>query len=305
MTAASTQGPTLGVDDWNTASTIAIQFFTACPWLVANGNPNNFVFAGSGSGAYGTLNIAGGLSNIASSDFNISVYRPWVVTNTGDGTGGTNGLVGPDGRTRNRSAITAGSWDWGGNDIVINYTPGGSDPTTINFAQAYIETFGRLPDDDNAGLPANTDNTTGTIDAVTAPYYNSCDAGGCGASGTGTTRITANGALTTNSTTPAWLVDIPGTCENAVNGLCLGSNDGAVTSASVTFQTFIESDTACDNVNLMCNGQAVGTVYKVLYGGVQWGYTYNTTDVPEPLSMLLFGVGAIALGAKSYRRRKL
>ena len=38
-----------------------------------------------------------------------------------------------------------------------------------------------------------------------------------------------------------------------------------------------------------------------LYGGLWWGYQYNTSDVPEPASLALLAIGAIAL--KRTRRR--
>jgi hypothetical protein len=85
----------------------------------------------------------------------------------------------------------------------------------------------------------------------------------------------------TDATTPAWLLDQPYDCENGpgrVSNLdCTGGKDDTLTSSTVSFQTFIESDL---NIN--------GTDYNVLYGGVQWSYAFKTveTPTPEPPSLL-------------------
>lgn len=141
----------------------------------------------------------------------------------------------------------------GGANIVISYTPGAGDPTKVNFLQAFIQNT------NNAGF------TTGTIDNGTAagPYYNET-----GVAGTGTTNRTGTIPLTASNTTPAWLVDIP------------YRTNPTVTSQVQYFQTFIES-----NVTIG------GTTYAVLYGGVQWGYTFNSTKLPEPSSFALGLVG--------------
>jgi hypothetical protein len=86
--------------------------------------------------------------------------------------------------------------DAGGADIVISYTPLNSgDPTSVNFLQAFAK---------NAN---NTKFTAGVLDTPGGNpvlYYNSRNI-----SGTGTVRRTRTVPLLTNSTTPAWLVDIP------------------------------------------------------------------------------------------------
>jgi hypothetical protein len=55
------------------------------------------------------------------------------------------------------------------------------------------------------------------------------------------------------------------------------------------FQTFL----AVDNF-------ANGTHTVTLYGGIEWGYTYSTSDVPEPASLGLLGLGGLAI----MRRRR-
>jgi hypothetical protein len=160
--------------------------------------------------------------------------------------------------------------DAGGADIVISYTPlNNGDPTSVNFLQAFIQ--------DTNGTGFNT----GTIDndASASPYYNSVFI-----SGTGKTDQTGTVPLATNKTTAAWLVDIPFRCENGpVNpggtAGCLGGTDDTIISQVQTFQTLIESDQVC---SADACGDNKGKTYQVLYGGVQWGYTYTNADVPEP-----------------------
>ena len=83
-------------DDTITTATIGIDYFTYCPWVptaVSNDNfmARNFVFTGQG--------VASSIPNIASSDFTVSNYAPWV----GNSNGTSNNIVGPDGQNYNRS----------------------------------------------------------------------------------------------------------------------------------------------------------------------------------------------------------
>src|SRR5438128_9414681 len=82
-------------DDTITTATIGIDYFTYCPWVptaVSNDNftANNFVFAGQG--------VASSIPNIASSDFTVSSYAPWV----GNSNNGSNNIVGMDSQIYNR-----------------------------------------------------------------------------------------------------------------------------------------------------------------------------------------------------------
>jgi hypothetical protein len=264
-------------DDTVTASTINIQFFSQCPFIdngvmAAAYAGYNFIYAGQGDAA--------GIAQIDPSDFTVSGYTPWVGTSTNVTVPGN--LAGTGTSTASRPVTNA---EAGGNNIVISYTPKAGDPTSINFVQAYIES--------ENGQPFSS----GTIDAGgTTPFYN-----GTGITGTGTQRLPPadpNRIPLVTSAAPGavagWMVDIPYTCESGLASAadCSGGTDDRTTSATVTFQTFISSQQVLN-----------GTTYQVLYGGIQWGYTFSTVDTPEPASLFLMGL-AIA-GIFGYRRRQM
>src|SRR5204863_6222657 len=99
------------------------------PTAVSNDNftANNFVFAGQGA--------ASSIPNIASSDFTVSSYAPWV----GNSNNGSNNIVGMDGQNYNRGV---NNQEAGGANIMISYKPtAASDPTNINFLQVYVLSF--------------------------------------------------------------------------------------------------------------------------------------------------------------------
>src|SRR5258705_4639840 len=118
------------------------------------------------------------------------------------------------------------------------------------------------------------------------------------------------------------MVDIPYKCEafiptaegNVPPGSkadCSGGpappNDEILTSDVLTFQTFIEStQTIYYNASLdepygLTDNGGVAQTWDVLYGGVQWGFSYSNSDpqappsVPEPSSLLLIGGALIAM----------
>jgi hypothetical protein len=258
-----------GPDDVDTSTTINVTYQSYCPWIVAGAAAFpafNFVFAGQG--------VASNIPNIDPGDFSIGQYNPWVVNNNGT----TNNITGPDGGNYNRGVTNQ---DAGGANIVISYTPlNAGDPTNVNFVQAFVQNT------NGAGF------TSGTIDRGSSPtpYYN-----GTGISGTGTTERVGTIPLTTNSTTAAWLVDIPYRCENGNDtaGDCTGGADDTLLSQVQYFQSFIEQDKVIS-----------GTNYQVLYGGVQWGYSLTMVEAPEPSSMLLAGLGLLAAGLCRRRVRR-
>ena len=274
MIQGTTAGKTVsgvGEDDIDTATTINVTYQTFCPWIVDGTGrfPSyNFVFAGQG--------VASNIPNIDPGDFTIGQYNPWVVNNNLDANNvETPDTSSPANRDVNRNI--AGQ-DAGGANILISYTPlNAGDPTNVNFVQAFIQNT------NGAGF------TKGVIDSGrTSPYYNVGSP-----SGTGTTRRRNTSPLVTNSTTAAWMVDIPYRCEVGALARCIGGKDDTLLSQVQYFQTFVEMDKVIN-----------GTKYNVLYGGVQWGYSYTAVETPEPSSMLLLGSALAAAALLSYRRRR-
>jgi hypothetical protein len=271
MIQGTTAGKTVtgvGIDDTDTATTMNITYQTFCPWIMAGAArfpTYNFVFAGQG--------VASNIPNIDPGDFTIDQYSPWVVSNNAT----TNNITPPDDSNVNRGVTDQ---DAGGANIVISYTPlNAGDPTKVNFVQAFIQNT------NGAGF------NNGTMDSGRAnPYYN-----GDAVSGTGTTRRRRVVPLSTDSTTAAWMVDIPYRCENGLlpaSAHCIGGKDDTLTSQVQKFQTFIESDKVID-----------GRTYNVLYGGVQWGYSFTNVDIPEPASIAMAGAAFALLGLLRFRRR--
>jgi hypothetical protein len=317
----SDNGPNGGRDDTNVAITLNASYQKFCSWLIygmQNQFPGvNFTFAGSGS------NIGDLFSPVPSSDFSLSQYKPWVDDNNST----MNNIVNPTGFSDFRGVTNQ---DAGGANILLKYTPraNSSDPSIVNFVQVYINdingtgfTSGRI---DNLGAPS--------------PFYNYL-----GIAGTGTTQITRPVSNTPGQGlnargSNAWLVDLPYKCESFIptpdgkvppgsNADCSGGpappNDEILTSSVVSFQTFIEStQTIYYNpesaipYSLTNNGGEAQT-WDVLYGGVQWGFSYTNADppnpqpvvppppspAPEPSSILLMGTGLVA-GLRRFRLLK-
>ena len=256
----------VGQDDIDTATTYDITYQTFCPWIVAGAArfpTYNFVFAGQG--------VASDIKNIDPGDFTIGQYNPWVINNNGT----ANNVTSPDPSAGNSNVNrNVTGQDAGGADILISYTPlNAGDPTNVNFVQAFIQNT------NGAGF------TTGVMDSGRTPYYN-----GDSVAGTGTTRRRRTSPLVTDSTTAAWMIDIPYRCEVGAIARCIGGVDDSLLSQVQYFQTFIEEDRMIK-----------GTKYNVLFGGVQWGYSFTAVETPEPSSMLLLA-SALAAGLLSYRR---
>ncbi len=278
-------GPVKGQDDLNSASTRSIFYLTSSlliPQALALGNfpVADYVFAGQG--------VAVNIPNIPASDFTVSQYKPWVVNNNST----ANFVSGPDVANGNPVIHSRNitNQDAGGADIVITYTPRANDPMDVNFIQAVIDrtsggNFSR-PVLDGASI---------------SPYYNDQ-----GIAGTGTTRASPDSPagtipLMSSAANPAWMVDIPATCENGVNRRapdpCTGGTDELFPNETVVFETFIESDTDIGGVD-----------YRVLYGGLRWGYTYGSEDVPlnpspEPSGYLPLAILFTGLAAWRHRRQ--
>jgi PEP-CTERM motif len=223
----------------------------------------NFVFAGLGP-------IGENFPDLADNSIEISTYLPWVVNSpTLTSNGGTD---------YNRGVTNQ---DAGGLNILIDYIPTGSDPTSVNFLQAFEVITPAL----NGGKPIIAMDNGGKG----GPYYNENGASGTDSNDNATVPLDA-------SNVEAWMLDIPYVCESGFSGTGMGcpaptmANDETITSYEDTFDTFIEAPGTYD-----------GVTYEVLYGGFRWGFTFTATDVPEPSTWAMMLLGFAGLGFAGYR----
>jgi hypothetical protein len=247
---------------WLTGSALINQAAMAFP-----GTLNNLVYAGAAMGP--GMNF----TPFAQSDFNINTYTPWVVNSPN--------LVSPGGTTYNRGVVNQ---DAGGVNILITYTPGRGDPTTVNFLQAFSVTSPNL----NGGMPIIAMDNGGRG----GPYYNQNGASGTDANDTNGVPLNAMGSS-------AWMLDTPYVCESGFGAMGMGCpattpmTDEFIPSYVDVFNMFIES-----------NQVFMGTTYQVLFGGFSWGFTYTATDVPEPSTWAMVALGFAGLGAIGYRQSR-
>ena|SRR5271157_368978 len=273
---AITASPTAqgwGPDDWNVSTIDPNSFQTYCNWILNGLNAAGYTSANGWNFAFAGTGPAASIPNIPVSDFSVNYYQAWVVTNDAIPAGiPSNGIP-----TR-----SVANQDAGGADFVLSYQPRASstDPTSIHFVQAYLDTINGVSTGNNA---------TGVLDGPAyaggtgVPYYDLC----C-----------TSGTIGTSS----WVRDIPFTCESGAYALINGRTgcdtgvDEAITSESVQFQMFV---IGANPVDLSGSGGAANTY--ILYGGEQWGYTYTATDAPEPCCALLSGL--VLLGVAGIKRR--
>lgn len=270
---AATMAPTAQQvfgDDLNvsTISPYPATYQTFCNWILQGLQGAGFTTANGYNFAFAGVGVASGIANIPISDFNVNVYNAWVVTNDPfNDLGGT---------ARSRPV---NNQEAGGANFELSYTPrpNTTDPTNVNWLQAYLQSV------NNAGFGNGIlDNGGWTRAAGGSPYYNGVQPNG---------NKGISGSLANNV---AWLLDIPYTCESGgdSNADCSGGKDDAWVSEAVQFQTFVAG---ANPVNIS------GKNYTILYGGEQWGYTYSSTDTPEPAMGALAGILVLGMAAKRYR----
>ena len=244
----------------------APSYETYCNWILQGLDNKGFTAANGYNFAFAGSGVASAIPNVPMSDFNAVVYKPWAATDVG--------FKDLGGQYISRPVVNQ---EAGGADFELTYTPraNSTDPISVNFVQAYVDNI------NGAGFG------TGLLDVPkrkqASPYYNTF-----GTAGTLNNNV-------------AWMADIPYTCESNGNSDCSGGIDDARISEEVDFQTFVAG---ANPVKLKDeNGNEKN--YIVLYGGVQWGYTYSSIDTPEPALGAVAGLLALLSAATRHKPKAL
>jgi hypothetical protein len=285
--------PPLNLNDTITVTTFAIKGLSTSA-IINQGAKEEFQ-NGKGKNALADLVYAGvgpigkNFTPISLSDFDVTTYQPWVVNSTAK----INNVVTPDKVNHFRGVDDQ---DAGGVNIVIVYTPGASDPRTINFLQAYKVVSPSLPGSpiisiDNAFAPS--------------PFFNQAGSAGInnGGKNAGNPPLVIPANTMENPSNNAWMEDIPYICETGIGGAAghacpetAPKKGDAITDYTDTFNMFIEAPGVFD-----------GKTYQVLYGGFEWGFTFTATvptASPELSTYALVMMGFAALGFAGRRARR-
>lgn len=275
-----------GWDDFNTSTLNPAPptFLTALPSWFDDALVSSVSIPGSYSRSFAnpaqwTFTFAD--TPVPTSDFIIYNYLAWVVNNDGYNL--------PDGTAA--YTYTAVTGDVGGADFTLVYQPGFFDPggpsnpinslADVDFFQIVEATTTYI--DESTGQ-VTSPSTVYFVDNgfdVSTPFYNTSG----GAWGYVYSPVHGNVQI--------FMDDTPFRTE-AQGPDGSGQNDSPPDILSITWeaQTFLAVDMGAD---------ATTENNVQLYGGVEWGFTYDTSDTPEPSTLTLAGIGLALLIAGSSR----
>ena len=222
-----------------------------------------------------TYVLAGGL--VPGGEIQSFVYTAWVVNN--------DGYTLPNGSNAVTRTTTG---DVGGANYTLNYVPVFTDPggaqsgislANVHFLQIVTATsyYG--------------DDATGQVTSNATRYFLDND----GNAGSPWYDVNFASGYAQNGT-QKWIDDTRYRTED-LGGYGNGQSDATPDLLSINWQadTFIAVDNGA-------NGNTQNNV--LLYGGRNWGFIYSDTDVPEPSTFAMAGIGlALMIAGKSWFRR--
>jgi hypothetical protein len=221
---------------------------------------------------------------VPASDLNVFNYSAWVVNNDGYNL--------PNGSAAATRSVTG---DVGGANFTLNYVPGPNDPggtsSTINWVNVdFLQIVQAISNygNDQTGQVTSTvtryfiDNGGDTL----TPFYNLSG----GAWGYVYPPLPNNGQPISK-----FMDDTPYRTEDN-GGYGNGQSDAGPDLLSIVWQA--------DTFLAYNMGPVDGTQNDVLlYGGLNWGFTYSDTDTPEPSTFTMAGIGlALMIAGRSWFR---